>query len=357
MTQQTSEVAKVFKSWAEAKKEENGRVATNPDAVPDEAGLKMVEELTAQGVKFPLKVMREAIGKDAWDSIMLDAMHKRALKGYDQIKASLIWPKLVSTRRAVADFRTQYVVQTGDFTTLTAVTEGGAYFESQFSDDRASYTVAKYGNTFAVTMESMTNDDMGVFGTISERMGGAAARTIEQFVVSTCINANPTAYDGTALFHANHSNYLNGSGSYPLNEANLESAKQKLMSQTDMDGNYLNIPPRFLLVNPAQYFTALRLVQSPDDPSTANRAINVHKGSLEVLVSNYVTSGYWYLIGDPSVVETIELGFLGGREAPEVFEEAPNAGHAFAYDERRWKVRLIFGGVNPDYRGFVGCNF
>lgn len=352
-----------FGSWYEAvagdKPERFGRDVDVQEALKkaNPEALRMVENLTKRGVTFPVSVIREAIGSGAWDSIMLDALNKRLMKGWQAVYDELPWRKLVSTIKNVKDFKTQYVMQTGDFTTLSAVQAGGTYYEMQFSDDSVSYSVAKYGGMFGLSFEAMTNDDLGVFGNASQKMGGAAARTVNSYVLSTLINANPTLYDSVALFNSTHANYLNGSGSYPLNQANLESAKTKMREQTDLDGNYLELRPKYLLVDPSNEFNARRLLESIDDPSTANRAINVHKGSLEVIVSNYVTDAAWYLIADPSVIETIEMGFLGGRVEPEIFEEASDSGHHFQFDERRWKIRIVFGGAVVDYRGFVGCNF
>jgi len=317
-------------------------------------GVKFVEQVKSMGGSLPLKAVREAIGSGAWDSIMLDALYRRLTKGWVHVNESLPWRSFVSNIKSVRDFKTQYAIQTGDFTTLTAVPAGGPYFEAQFSDDRASYAITKYGNTFGVSFEAMTNDDLNALGGIAEKFGRAAARTVNSYVISTLINANPTLYDSIALFHSDHSNNLGAST--PLNQANLETAKQYLRQQTDMDGNYLELRAKYLLVDPSNEWNARRLLESPEDSTTANRAINVHKGSLEVVVSNYVTDGVWYLVADPSILETIELGFYGGREAPEIFEEDPNSGHAFEFDERRWKCRSIFGGTVVDYRPFVRGN-
>jgi hypothetical protein len=317
----------------------------------NEASVQLLELAHTAGAKVPLRRIREAVGVGAWDSIMLDALHKRLQAGIEKVRETHIWRNLVSFIKPVRDFRTQYSIQTGSFTTFDSVEPQGPYYQTWFSDDRANYSVSKYGNIFALSLEEMTNDDLGVFGRTAEMFGKAYAESIEKYVVETLINDNPTIYDSNSLFDStNHSNYQ--SSSFSLNRSNLETAKTAMRNQTDLDGNPLNIRPRFLLVNPAQEWTARRLVNSPDDPETANRAVNVHYRSLTVLVSSYVTAGTWYLIGDPNMCSTIELGFLNGNQGVELFEENADSGTSFTRDVKRWKARGIHGGAVLDYRGF-----
>jgi len=306
------------------------------------------------GARFPLRSLREAIGTGAWDSIMLDAMHKRMIKGWDAAAQALHWRKIASTIRNVSDFRTINVIQTGDFTTLDEVPEGGDYQETEFTDDRATYTVKKYGNIFAVTYESMSNDDLGVFGKVMQRFGGAAARTVEKYLFTTLIDGNAAIYDGNNLFDStNHGNDLGASK--PLNHDNLEAAIELMLAQTDLDGNPLDLVPRYLIVHPDQKYDAMRIILSEHKPSDV-ATINVHQGELDLCVTSRITSGRWYLVADPSLIETLEIGFLGGRQEPELFEESELSDAAFDRDVKRYKARHIFGMVIPDYRGWVRAN-
>lgn len=345
----------LFDSFSGAMAGEPKRKRVNEVAINlDDPKVKNVLESLAGGARVPLTYLRESIGVGAWDSIMLDAMNKRLTKGWASVQAQLHWNKLVSFVKPVRDFRTQYAVQAGEFTTLPAVPEGGAYHEVEFTDDRASYTVGKYGAMFSISYESKTNDDLAVLTRQMERFGRASARTVEAFVFATMLNANPTIYDSKALFHADHANDLGATK--PLNHDNFEAAVKLLMAQTDIDGNPLDIKPSLLIVHNDEYYEALRLVKSMARPGTANNDINVHMGEVTVIPTARVTTGLWYVAGDPSMVETIELGFLGGRQEPEIFMEQADSGHAFAYDEERVKCRLIFGGAWTDYRGVVRAN-
>lgn len=343
----------VFRSFAEAAKSDR-RKAVRESTINRE-GFDRCYAMIAEGANLPLRFMRESIGSDAWDSIMLDAMNKSLTKGWAAASQALSWSKIVSMKRPIRDFRSQYAIQVGDFTTFPEVKQGGAYKSAEFTDDRISYVAKKYGQLFGVSYESATNDDLNVFGSVFQRFGGAAARTIEEFVFGTLIDDNPTIYDGKLLFHADHVNSLGASK--VLDHDNLEAAIELMAAQTDIDGNPLDIRPKFLVVPTSMKYDALRLVGSMARPGTGNNDINVHHGELEVITTSRINAASaWYVLADPAQVDTIELGFLGGREVPEVFEEAQSSGHEFAYDERRWKSRIVFGGANLDYRYIVRAN-
>lgn len=316
--------------------------------------IKHVIEAINGGARVPLRYLRESIGVGAWDSIMLDAMHKRLTKGWAGVQSQIHWSKLVSYVKNVRDFRDQYAIQAGEFTTLPEVPEHGAYHNVEFTDDRASYSVVKYGAIFPISYESKTNDDLAALTRQTEIFGRASARTVESWLFSTMLNGNPTIYDAKTLFHGDHNNDLGATK--PLSHDTYEEAAEKLMAQTDIDGNPLDLTPRFLVVHSSNYYDAQRLVQSISRPGTGNNDINVHKGEVEVIKTNRVTSGRWYLLADPSLVETVEIGFLGGKQEPELFMEQADSGHAFDFDEERVKCRLIFGGAWTDYRGVVRAN-
>ena len=96
--------------------------------------------------------------------------------------------------------------------------------------------------------------------------------------------------------------------------------------------------------------------------SAATSDINVHKGTLELIVVPYwsavTTDGRddrWVVVADPMDIPTIELGFFQGREAPELFtQDAETVGSMFTNDTVTYKIRHIYGGTVLDHRAFVG---
>ena len=360
------DVAEAYRGWQEAGADSapRGLVAGTAKARAamenvNPKALELLSWIESSRSITPMSAIREQVGVGAWDSIMLDALYRRVQAGNESAREEHIGMKLVSHNKNVKDFRTQYAIQVGDFTTFDPVAPQGQYYETWMSDDRASYAVAKYGKMFNISYEERTNDDLGVFGKTAERFGRAWAETVEKLIVATMLVGNPTIYDATVLFNATavsaggHANLL---AAHLLSQATLEAAKTAMRKQTDMDGNPLNLRAKYLIVPPALEWTARRLVESTDDPSTANRAVNVHKGSLEVLVSGYITTATtWYLTADPKKIEMFEMGFLNGREDAEVHEEPDGTGAGFDRDVKRYRARGIVGGACVDWRGFHCC--
>ena len=60
-------------------------------------------------------------------------------------------------------------------------------------------------------------------------------------------------------------------------------------------------------------------------------------------------------MADPADISCIEIGFLDGKEEPELFvQDMPNVGSMFSNDKLTYKIRHIYGGVNTDFRGADG---
>jgi hypothetical protein len=73
-------------------------------------------------------------------------------------------------------------------------------------------------------------------------------------------------------------------------------------------------------------------------------------------VPQFTDTNNWYLLADPGQVELIEIGYLGGQDAPEMLvQDDPTAGTVFSNDAISYKVRWIFGGGWLDYRGAYGA--
>lgn len=138
-----------------------------------------------------------------------------------------------------------------------------------------------------------------------------------------------------------------------LSAAALQAAITAMLKQTNSAGKRLNLRPRYLLVPPDLLFTALTLVNSTLVPGSANNDANVLKGAVEpISVAQFTDPTDWYLICDPAQLESIEMGFVNGREAPEILiQDRPQDGQVFTNDQMAFKVRWEFGGAWLDYRG------
>jgi len=77
----------------------------------------------------------------------------------------------------------------------------------------------------------------------------------------------------------------------------------------------------------------------------------MHHKTLEIItVRHWTDANNWYLIADPALIATIEIGFYGSKE-PELFTELANAGANFTADKLRYKIRHIYGVAALEHRG------
>lgn len=321
--------------------------------------LKMMEKLPGLRSNTTLQTLREAIGADAFDSLTLDRMYKSMLSGYNEVQPQ--WEKIVSKRTPISDFHTHHSVIRSGFNRLPEVKEKGAYLELERSDDQISWTPTKYGGLYGLSFEATTYDNFGFFDQDVADLGRAAARTLDYFFFYTCLFAGPTSYDGShSIFDSTFSNARTDGG---LNMTNLETSYEAMMAQAQLDSSstvtdedYMSavFVPRYLIVDPTHGLLAKRLLATPNFPGSANNDVNVLNGELEIIVSPYAGATYWYLMADPGQgANTMEAGLWGGNASPELFYEAANSGHNFAFDEVRTKIRTIFGGGVLDPRAWL----
>jgi hypothetical protein len=311
-----------------------------------------------------LQAIREAVGADAFDSLTLDRMHKQMLAGYKEYEPQ--WPKLVSKTTSINDFRTRYSIIHSGFNRLPEVKAKESYKELQYSDDQINWTPKKYGGMYGYSFEASTYDDLGMFDDDVRKLGQATNRTLDFFFFYTCLDANPTSYDGSnAIFGTVGSTagtFVNTMTTTGLNYTNLETAVTTMLQQTQLDSsatftdaNYMPAMyiPKFLIVHPSDLLTAKRMLFTPNWPGKADNDLNVLP-ELQIMVSPYITGTHWYLMADPGQgANTMEVGLWGGNATPELFYEPANTGHGFAFDEVRTKIRTIFGGAVLDPRAWI----
>lgn len=298
----------------------------------------------------------EALSSSSFAEILGDSITRRLLDFYNQPNLDQ-WRKLV-TVGSVNDMRTQRRIRFGGYNNLSTVNEGAAYGAlTSPTDEEATYAPVKKGGTEVITMEMIVNDDLGAIRDIPRRLGRAAAQTLHEFVFDF-YKDNAAIYDTVALFHASHANL----GSTAFSAAALKNARLQMLKQADMDNSKrLGITPRYLIVPvdlEHDVFTVLNSIVLPSGagvaaPSDANYTRTY---GLEVVSVPYWTdANNWFLSASPMDVPTIEIGFLNGREEPELFvQDEPTNGSMFSNDKITYKVRHIYGGAVLDYRGLQG---
>lgn len=296
--------------------------------------------------------LRAAISTTTFDQILGDSLTRRMVAEYNL--AGLDDWKKIATVVPLSDFRTQRRPRMGGYGNLPAVAQSGAYGAlTSPADEEATYAPSKRGGTESITLEAIRNDDVGAIRRIPIKLGRSAARTLYVFVFDF-FATNPTLYDTVAFFHATHVNL----GTAALSKATLQAGRLMIMKQTEAGSSeVLGIPPRYLLVPPDLEDTAFELTTVPAAGLFTPTAPDaVRRQTYETIcVKTWTDTNNWYLTCDPNDVPGIEIGFLDGKQEPELFtQDLPNVGSMFSNDQLIYKIRHIYGGAVTDYRGSQG---
>jgi phage major head subunit gpT-like protein len=312
-------------------------------------------------------LLREAdVTTASFSALLGTSMNKRLLKDYQAWPSE--WQKF-TTIVAIKDFKAQTRVRLGAFGSLSTVAEDAAYTTLTLADTSATYTPAKRGNLVQITRETIINDDLYAIKQIPQKLAVAAAFTLAEFVYNLLAPNGGNIYDAHPLFDSvNHANTgviaanLNTANSgVALTSGNLQTAIVKMRKQQNMASKPIGLKPRYLLVPPDLEFTAMTILRSAGLPGGNNNDINPMMGYAEPIVApqlNNLASGpastsVWIAVADPRVIDTLEVGFVGGQANPVLLiQDMPLYGLNFTQDTISYKVRHEYGGAVVDYRGF-----
>lgn len=245
------------------------------------------------------------------------------------------------------DFKTIARTQLGDAPSLDKVNESGEFKRGTVGEAREQYALATYGKVVAVTRQTIINDDLGAFTRLPEMFGRAAA-DLESDTVWGIITANAAMGDGVAMFHANHGN-LAGTGTV-ISVASLGEARTGMRKQKGLNGRFINVMAKYLLVPAALETIAEQFVTQTNIVYTKSTDYNPFANKLQVVAEPRLDAASaisWYLAADPAQIDTIEYAYLEGQEG--VYLESRVG---FDVDGVELKARLDFAAKAIDWRGF-----
>lgn len=278
------------------------------------------------------------------------SIHKVLLAAYATTPDT--WQRFAA-KGSVSDFRAHGRYRQGSFGALDAVPEHGEFKNKAIPDgSKESITATTKGNIIGLTRQAIINDDMGVFNSLSMRLGRAAKLSVEIDVYALLkLNSGlgPVMSDTKTLFHADHGNIATSTA---LGVAGLDIDRVALASQTDPSGNEILDLRAGVLVLPIGLGGAARIFnESQFDAEVSSKFMvpNKVRGLFKDIVdSPRLTGTRRYMFADPAVAPVIEVAFLDGQETP--FLESKDG---FRIDGVEWKVRLDYGVAGVDYRGAV----
>ncbi len=256
------------------------------------------------------------------------------------------------TRQTTApDFKLMARVQLGDAPSLDKVNESGEFKRGSVSEAREQYALATYGKVVAINRQVIINDDLDAFTRLPSMFGRAAA-DLESDTVWGIITTNANMGDANPLFSAAHGN-LTGTGT-AISVASLGIGRQLLRQQKGLNGRFINVMPKYLIVPSSQETLAQQFVTQTNVIYTKNPDVNPFAGTLQVIAEprlDATSALSWYLSGDPSQIDTIEYAYLEGNEG--VYLESRVG---FDVDGLELKARLDFAAKAIDWRGMYKNN-
>jgi hypothetical protein len=267
---------------------------------------------------------------------------------------------LISVKKPVKDFRTQEAVLVGGFPDLATVDpEAADYVEiAGVTDEESTYQIGQKGNLLTITRKTIINDDISIIQRLIDGLSRAARRTHAKYVWNFFIN-NANCSDGTAWFTGAglHVNL----GAAALTHATALIAYKALGSMTEKDSGERigllsdpSVKPN--LVGPIDIMETIEKIASEDFYYTANdlttKVPNSLKGKVNpVVVPLFTDANDWGLLLPPQLIDMVEMGYLNGREEPELFvADMPQSEQVFVADKIRHKIRHEYAGAVIDFR-------
>lgn len=315
---------------------------------------------------FSSSRVREALTTASWGDIFADVMYNRLGKIYNNLPYDE-WRQLCSTIENAPDFMTQNSTIYGGYGNIPVVAENDPYLPlGSPGDQKTSWAIAKRGGTEVITLEMVVNNKLGVVSKIPDMLAYATKRTLYEFAMGMITTSAPTmSYDMTALYDASHGNVDNEE----LTVQGLDAVEQAHMAQVPFGQPSNEVlgsrgQVKLIIISRAQRLRANTLLK----PSDRVRYDGMTQDSTQIDPGAFVGSGItpvvydrlvgtdWYSAIDPKApgVNGLSIGFLGGRQEPELFvQDNPTIGEAMSHDRINFKVRHIYGGTIPDHRVYA----
>lgn len=312
----------------------------------------------------------ESINSASFSNAWADVMNRSLLREVADPDLNT-WRQWVSDIVPFSDLtNSKKLVQIGEYTEFPTVLEDGTYQAVNTpGEQKVEMTILKKGGTESFTWEAALRDDMGALARIPRALGRAWAWTIYRFIYGVLqgTGVGPTMdYDATALYDAAHANIL----STPFTSADLITLEQKIRDQKALSSGYpKKYRARFLLYqNDAalrqNIWEALNSSFKVNPLSTSGSQVNLPNMiqamfGLDPVEVDYpvATSTRWELVADPRDVATMAVGFLNGREEPEIFvQDMERVGSVFSNDRITYKLRGTIGAEAVDHKSFARGN-
>ena len=323
----------------------------------------LLEALNSGGLDALLEAAPDA--KADFANFLWEPIQANFYKGYDNVAGQ--WDRYVDVV-SVNSFDEVRIKGINGLTGIGYVGELGERpgMRRSFRPE-AALVVDTYGGDYAMTRKLIrSNGAKALLDRVPTDMGDEMAVFITRLIISLIV-ANPTAPDGTAMYHASRGNTVTAA----LSEDTLVDAAVWLGTRVDPDGRPIQVTLRSAVVqNMRQSLRLRQIVNSQLVGHTENDPATTHftRGTMNPIADagiipsdGIIVDPYFpdandvYFFADPAKLPAFMVGFLDGKRRPSLFRKAPDAQHIsqssgsgddpYQYEERtlQWGAEIDTG--------------
>jgi phage major head subunit gpT-like protein len=261
---------------------------------------------------------------------------------------------------------------------------GGVPSMSEWKDERKPQGVLEHNfsvvnrdweASIAVDRNALEDEQYGQINIRVRELATEAVRFFDELVFTLIDQGDGTSgsgifsgvtiscYDSKAFFATNHTEGSSGTqsnkGSTALGDSALRAAITAMRKFKQDTGKFSHMRPNLLAVSPDLEWQARELLESqyyPEEGTTTNKfATNVLKGSLDLLVSEYLTdTNDWFIFDTTRVVKPV---ILQVRKTPDFTNLTNNTESSFMrkklYFGIDWRGESAFGDWRTGYGSIV----
>lgn len=310
--------------------------------------------LQIDGAEIPrsrMELVKASLSTYSLPTALSNVANKVLLDAYNETPAT--WQSFCAIR-SVADFKTNTAIRPSFLGGLDRVAPGAELKHGTVGEWTTQYAIDTFGKMLSVDRRDIINDDMGVFNDSAATLGRAAMRKLSDLAYDVLL-----ANLGT-FFGVGNGNYMDGADSVLCMDS-LAKAITLMRTQTDAEGNNLDLKPATLLVGPelepvARALLNSEFIQRAVDVPTGNSLRQAVNLEVEPRLSNTkkygsaASSKHWYLFAAPSASAQI-VAFLNGQQSPTTeFFGLEQSVERLAVS---WRVYFDFGSAMCDPRAAV----
>jgi hypothetical protein len=302
-----------------------------------------ITEAETQGLE-----LREADTRFDFPEFLYGPMRTSTYDGYEEVEGNY---RTYARVESMPDFKERRIRGLGGMSKPGYIGEHGeAPPMTRKERPAASLVVDTYGGTYSMTRHLIINDESNeLLNTAPREMGRSAAEFIVETIIAF-IESNPNAPDGNPVWSVGRGNQ----GTALFSEDSLAAAASALTRQRDPgSGRRIRITPKVLVLgDPKWELVADRVFNSTETGTrTASQTATdvFDKGTRNPLAQSNIVrqlgtpifdaylsdQNDWYLFGDPARIPTFAIGFLNGKEEPQIYLKNP-------------ELRQIMGGGGQD---------